>query len=282
MDYAVADVIPVSDPNNTTMAQRVVQYQAVLQMAQQAPQIYNLPQLHRQMIEVMGIKNADKLIPLEDDTKPSDPVSENMNALNGNPMKAFIYQDHAAHIATHQSFMQDPQIAAIIGQNPAAQQIGAALQAHMAEHTAFEYRKQMEEKLGAPLPAPNQDLPEDVEVLLAQTMAQAGQQLTQQKQAQAAQQQAQAAQQDPVMQMQQKELQLKEAEVQRKAQKDQTDAQLAAARLQLDQEKASNTATLEAGRIAAQTEQASAKQDLDEAKALLDLAKTQAKESGRG
>jgi hypothetical protein len=282
MDYAVADVIPVSDPNNTTMAQRVVQYQAVLQMAQQAPQIYNLPQLHRQMIEVMGIKNADVLIPLEDDIKPSDPVSENMNALNGNPMKAFIYQDHAAHIATHQSFMQDPQIAAMVGQNPAAQQIMGSLQAHIAEHTAFEYRKQMEEKLGAPLPAPNQDLPEDVEVLLAQTMAQAGQQLTQQKQAQAAQQQAQAAQQDPVMQMQQKELQLKEAEVQRKAQKDQTDAQLAAARLQLDQEKASNTATLEAGRIAAQTEQASAKQDLDEAKALLDLAKTQAKESGRG
>ena len=282
MDYAVADVIPVSDPNNTTMAQRVVQYQAVLQMAQQAPQIYNLPQLHRQMIEVMGIKNADILIPLEDDTKPSDPVSENMNALNGTPMKAFIYQDHAAHIATHQSFMQDPQIAAIIGQNPAAQQIGAALQAHIAEHTAFEYRKQMEEKLGFPLSGPNEEIPKDREVLLAQLMAQAGGQITQQKQAEAAQQQAQQAQQDPIMQMQQKELQLKEAEVQRKAQKDQTDAQLAAARLQLDQEKASNTATLEAGRIAAQTEQASAKQDLDEAKALLDLAKTQAKESGRG
>ena len=282
MDYAVADVIPVSDPNNTTMAQRVVQYQAVLQMAQQAPQIYDLPQLHRQMIEVMGIKNADKLIPLEGDLKPVDPVSENMNALNGNPMKAFIYQDHAAHIATHQSFMQDPQIAAMIGQNPAAQQIMGALQAHMAEHIAFEYRKQIEEKLGAPLPAPNQELPEDIEVLLAQTMAQAGQQLTQQKQAQAAQQAAQQAQQDPIMQMQQKELQLKEAEVQRKAQKDQTDAQLAAARLQLDQEKANSTATLEAGRIAALTEQASAKQDLDEAKALLDLAKTQAKESGRG
>lgn len=282
MDYAVSDVIPVSDPNNTTMAQRVVQYQAVLQMAQQAPQIYDLPQLHRQMIDVMGIKNADKLIPLDDDLKPVDPVSENMNALNGKPMKAFIYQDHQAHIATHQSFMQDPQIAAMIGQNPMAQQIMASLQAHIAEHMAFEYRKQIEERLGAPLPPPNEELPEEIEVLLAQTMAQAGTQLTQQKQAQAAQQAAQQAQQDPIMQMQQKELQLKEAEVQRKAQKDQTDAQLAAARLQLDQEKANNTATLEAGRIAAQTEQASAKQDLDEAKALLDLAKTQAKESGRG
>jgi len=282
MDYAVSDVIPVSDPNNTTMAQRVVQYQAVLQMAQQAPQIYDLPQLHRQMIEVMGIKNADKLIPLDDDMKPVDPVSENMNSLNGKPMKAFIYQDHQAHIATHQSFMQDPQIAAMIGQNPAAQQIMASLQAHIAEHTAFEYRRQIEEKLGAPLPTPNEELPEDIEVLLAQTMAQAGTQLTQQKQAQAAQQAAQAAQQDPVMQMQQKELQLKEAELQRKAQKDQADAQLAAAKLQLEEQKANNTATLEAGRIAAQTEQASAKQDLDEAKALLDLAKTQAKESGRG
>jgi len=282
MDYAVSDVIPVSDPNNTTMAQRVVQYQAVLQMAQQAPQIYDLPQLHRQMIEVMGIKNADKLIPLENDMKPVDPVSENMNSLNGKPMKAFIYQDHQAHIATHQSFMQDPQIAAMIGQNPAAQQIMASLQAHIAEHMAFEYRRQIEEKLGAPLPTPNEELPEDIEVLLAQTMAQAGTQLTQQKQAQAAQQAAQQAQQDPIVQMQQKELQLKEAEVQRKAQKDQADAQIAAAKLQLEEKKANNTATLEAGRIAAQTEQASAKQDLDEAKALLDLAKTQAKESGRG
>lgn len=282
MDYAVADVIPVSDPNNTTMAQRVVQYQAVLQMAQQAPQIYNLPQLHRQMIEVMGIKNADKLIPLEDDTKPSDPVSENMNVLNGKPMKAFIYQEHDAHIATHQSFMQDPQIAAFIGQGPSAQQIMAAMNAHIAEHVAFSYRQQIETRLGSALPPPNEEMPEVIEEQLSKLLSEAAIELTQQKQAQAAQQQAQAAQQDPIMQMQQKELQLKEAEVQRKAQKDQTDAQLAAARLQLDQEKASNTATLEAGRIATQTEQASAKQDLDEAKALLDLAKTQAKESGRG
>jgi len=275
MDYAITDVIPVSDPNNTTLAQRVVQYQAVLQMAQQAPQIYDLPQLHRQMIEVLGIKNAEKLVPTSDDLPPVDPVSENMNALVGKPMKAFIYQDHQAHIATHQSFMQDPQIAAMIGQNPAAQQIMGSLQAHIAEHMAFEYRRQIEEKLGAPLPAPNEELPEDIEVLLAQTMAQASTQLTQQKQAEAAQQAAQQQAQDPVIQMQQQELAIKQAEIQRKAQKDQADAQIAAAKLQLEEKKANTTMSLEASRIAAQTDQANAKRDLDEAKALIDLAKTQ-------
>jgi len=275
MDYAITDVIPVSDPNNTTLAQRVVQYQAVLQMAQQAPQIYDLPQLHRQMIEVLGIKNAEKLVPTSDDLPPVDPVSENMNALVGKPMKAFIYQDHQAHIATHQSFMQDPQIAAMIGQNPAAQQIMGSLQAHIAEHMAFEYRRQIEEKLGAPLPAPNEELPKDIEVLLAQTMAQAGTQLTQQKQAQAAQQAAQQQAQDPVIQMQQQELAIKQAEIQRKAQKDQADAQIAAAKLQLEEKKANTTMSLEASRIAAQTDQANAKRDLDEAKALIDLAKAQ-------
>ena len=153
-DYAMVEVIPVSDPNSSTMAQRVVQYQTVLQMAQATPQIYDLPQLHRQMIEVLGIKNADKLVPVKDDIKPSDPVSENMAVIVGKPMKAFIYQDHDAHIATHQAFIQDPQIMAFIGQNPAAQQIMAALSAHMAEHVAFQYRQQMETKLGVPLPPP--------------------------------------------------------------------------------------------------------------------------------
>ena len=275
MDYAITDVIPVSDPNNTTLAQRVVQYQAVLQMAQQAPQIYDLPQLHRQMIEVLGIKNAEKLVPTSDDLPPVDPVSENMNALVGKPMKAFIYQDHQAHIATHQSFMQDPQIAAMIGQNPAAQQIMGSLQAHIAEHMAFEYRRQIEEKLGAPLPAPNEELPKDIEVLLAQTMAQAGTQLTQQKQAEAAQQAAQQQAQDPIIQMQQQELAIKQAEIQRKAQKDQADTQIAAAKLQLEEKKANTNMSLEASRIAAQTDQANAKRDLDEAKALIDLAKAQ-------
>jgi hypothetical protein len=206
-DYAMVEVIPVSDPNSSTMAQRVVQYQTVMQMAQAAPQIYDLPQLHRQMIEVLGIKNADKLVPTEDDSTPADPVSENMNVLVGKPIKAFITQDHQAHIAAHQAFMQDPQIAAMIGQNPAAQQIMAALSAHLAEHTGFLYRQQLEQKLGAPLPAPNEVLAPEAEALLAQTIAQAGIQLTQEKQQQAAQAAAQQKAQDPIIQMQQQELQ---------------------------------------------------------------------------
>jgi hypothetical protein len=225
-DYMMVDVIPVSDPNSSTMAQRVVQYQAVLQMAQSAPQIYDLPQLHRQMIEVLGVKNADKLVPTQDDLKPTDPVSENMDALNGKPLKAFIYQDHDAHITTHQAFMQDPMVAQMIGQNPQGQAIMAALQAHLAQHLGFKYRKQMEEKLGAPLPAPNEELPESIEVTLAQLMAKAGTQLTQAHQQQDAQTQAQQQAQDPVFQLQQQELALKQQEIQRKAQKDAADIQL--------------------------------------------------------
>jgi len=225
-DYAMVEVIPVSDPNSSTMAQRVVQYQAVLQMSQSAPQIYDLPQLHRQMIEVLGVKNADKLVPIKEDMEPADPVSENMSSLIGKPMKAFIYQDHEAHIGAHMAFMQDPQVAQMIGQNPQAQQIGAALQAHIAEHLGFKYRRQIEEKLGAPLPPPNQELPEEIEVNLARVVAEAGKQLTQQHQQEAAQQQAQQQAQDPVIQMQQQELQIKAQEVQRKSQKDASDTQI--------------------------------------------------------
>jgi hypothetical protein len=272
-DYATVEVIPVSDPNSSTMAQRVVQYQTVMQMAQAAPQIYDLPQLHRQMIEVLGIRNADKLVPTTDDMKPADPVSENMNALVGKPIKAFMYQDHAAHIATHEAFMQDPQMAAFIGQNPAAQQIMGALTAHIAEHVGFDYRNQMAAKLGVPLPAPNEELPEEFEAQLAPLLAEAGQQLTQEKQAQAAQAAAQQKQEDPIIQMQQAELQIKQAEQQRKAQKDQADTQLDVARLQLDTEKAQTTASLEANRIASQNDQAQAKNDLGEAKAIMDAAK---------
>ena len=281
-DYAVVDVIPVSDPNSSTMAQRVVQYQAVLQMSQTAPQIYDLPQLHKQMIEVLGVKNADKLIPTSDDMRPTDPVSENMNVLVNKPIKAFITQDHDAHIATHQSFMQDPQIAAFMGQNPAAQQMMGGLTAHIAEHIAFSYRQQIENALGAPLPAPNAELPEELEVKLASMIAEAAQQNTQQKQAAAAQQQAQQQAQDPIMQMQMQELQIKAAEQQRKGQKDQTDAQLAAARLSLDAQKAQNTSALESSRIAAMTDQADARQNLDEAKAIMDLTKARMTETGRG
>ena len=249
MDYMMVDVIPVSDPNSSTMAQRVVQYQAVLQMSQSAPQIYDLPQLHRQMIEVLGVKNADKLVPTEDDAKPVDPISENMNALNGKPLKAFIYQDHEAHIAAHTAFMKDPMIAQMLGQNPQAQRIMASLQAHIAEHTAFLYRKQMEEKLGAPLPAPNAELSEEVELNLARLAAQAGQQITQARQQQAAQQQAQQQAQDPLMQLKQAELQVKQQEVQRKMQKDQTDAQLQAAELQRKTQKDQADAMIDAEQL---------------------------------
>jgi hypothetical protein len=231
-DYAMVDVIPVSDPNSSTMAQRVVQYQAVLQMSQQAPQIYNLPQLHRQMIEVLGVKNADKLVPTEDDVKPTDPVSENMNALTGTPIKAFLSQDHEAHIMAHQSFMKDPMIAQSIGQNPQANAIMAALNAHIAEHLGFRYRAQMEEKLGATLPPPNQELTVEDEVQLSRLISEGGKQLTAQHQQEAAQKQAQKKQEDPVVQMQQAELQIKQQEVQRKAQKDQADMQLKQAELQ--------------------------------------------------
>ena len=274
-DYAMVEVIPVSDPNSSTMAQRVVQYQTVLQMAQAAPQIYDLPQLHRQMIEVLGIKNADKLVPTEDDMKPTDPVSENMNALVGDPIKAFMYQDHQAHIATHQAFMQDPMVMQTIGQNPMANQIMSSLQAHIAEHTAFLYRQQIEERIGAPLPAPNEEMDRDMEVQLAQLQSKAAIQLTQANQQQAAQAQAQQQAQDPLIQMQQQELQLKQAELQRKAAKDQADSALEAAKLDLDAKKAQATSTIEAARIASQTDAANAKQDLDEARAILDMARAQ-------
>lgn len=248
-DYMMVDVIPVSDPNNSTMAQRVVQYQTVLQMSAQAPQIYDLPQLHRQMIEVLGVKNADRLVPTKDDAKPTDPISENMDVLIGKPVKAFIYQDHEAHIATHTSFMQDPMMAEMIGQNPQAKQIMAALQAHIAEHLGFSYRQKIEEKLGVPLPAPNEELPEDIEVQLSRLVADAGKQLTEANQQQAAQQQAQQQQQDPIIQMKQAELQVKQQEQQRKAQKDQADAMLQKEELQLRKAKEASNAMLEAEKL---------------------------------
>jgi hypothetical protein len=249
-DYALVDVIPVSDPNSSTMAQRVVQYQAVLQMSQQAPQIYNLPQLHRQMIEVLGVKNADKLVPTEDDAKPTDPVSENMNVLTGTPVKAFLIQDHEAHIVTHQSFMKDPMIAGAIGQNPQAQQMMAALNAHIAEHLGFRYRAQLQEKLGVELPPPNAELPEDIEVHLASLIAEGAKQLTAQHEQEAAQQAAQQQQQDPVFQMQQAELQVKQQDVQRKMQKDQADMQIKQGELQRKMQKDQIDASIDMEQIA--------------------------------
>jgi hypothetical protein len=238
-DYDMVEVIPVSDPNAATMSQKVVQYQAVLQLAQGAPQIYDMPLLHRQMLDVLGIRNADKLIPSTDTQKPKDPISENMDVLGGKPLKAFIYQDQDAHITAHASFLQDPMTAQIIGQNPMAQQIGAALQAHIAEHYGFKYRQMIEQKLGAPLPDQDQDIPQDYEVAISRLVAQAAQQLTIQNQAQAAQQEAQQQAQDPIIQMQQAELQLKAQEVQRKAQKDQVDAELKSTQLEIERERIS-------------------------------------------
>ena len=208
-DYDMVEVIPVSDPNSSTMAQRIMQYQAVIQLAQGAPQIYDLPQLHRQMIEVLGIRNADKLVPVTEDQKPRDPISENMSLLRGTPVKAFIYQDQEAHIAAHTSFLQDPMIAQQMGQNPMAQQMAAAAQAHIAEHLAFLYRRKIEEQMGVPLPAPDEPLPEEVEVQLSQLVAQASAQLMQKNVQQAQQAQAQQQMQDPIMQMQQAELAIK-------------------------------------------------------------------------
>jgi hypothetical protein len=236
-DYDNVDVIPVSDPNAATMAQKIVQYQAVIQLAQGAPQIYDLPYLHRQMLEVLGIKNAQKLVPLKDgdDMKPRDPVSENMDVINGKPVKAFIYQDHEAHIAVHTSAMQDPKIMQLMGQNPNAQAMMASMQAHIAEHLAFEYRRQVEMQAGVPLPPPNAEMDEDTELAVSRLAAQAATQLLQKNQAEAAQQQAQQMAQDPIIQMQMQELQIKQGELELKKQKLMIDAAEKNDRIELEQ-----------------------------------------------
>jgi hypothetical protein len=236
-DYDMVTVIPVSDPNAATMAQKIVQYQAVIQLAQGAPQIYDLPYLHRQMLEVLGIKNAQKLVPLKDgdDMKPRDPVSENMDVINGKPVKAFIYQDHEAHIAVHTSAMQDPKLMQILGQNPNAQSMMASMQAHIAEHLAFQYRKQVEEQAGVPLPAPNAEMDENTEMAVSRLAAAAAQQLLQKNQAEAQQQQAQQMAQDPIIQMQQQELQIKQGELELKKQKLMIDAAEKNDRIELEQ-----------------------------------------------
>jgi hypothetical protein len=223
-DYRHVDIMPVSDPNAATLSQRVVQYQAVIQLAQSAPDIYDLPKLHRGMLEVLGIKNADKLVPLEEDLKPTDPVSENQDVLKGKPVKAFQYQDHEAHIQVHMSAMQDPIVMQLVGQNPRAPMIQAAMMAHIAEHVGFGYRQKIEQQLGMPLPPEGEKLPPQVEMALSGLMAQAAQRVLQTNQAQAAQQQAQQQAQDPVVQMQQQELAIRQQEVQIKQQKAQADA----------------------------------------------------------
>jgi hypothetical protein len=265
-DYDHVDIIPVSDPNAATMSQRVVQYQAVIQMAQMAPDIYDLPQLHRQMLAVLGIKDADKLVPLPDDQKPKDPVSENMAALRLEPLKAFFYQDHESHIKVHMMAMQDPIVMELVGQNPKAPQIQAAMMAHIAEHVGFAYRQKIEQQLGMPLPPEDEKLPPEMETQLSGMMAQAAQQVLQQSQAQKAQQQSQQQQQDPLIQMQQQELQIKMQELQLKRQEVEgklslenkrleVDAMNKAGQLKLQKQNAEITAFSKAGDIKTKREQ---------------------------
>ena len=268
-DYDMVDVIPVSDPNAATLSQKVVQYQAVIQLAQTAPQIYDMKYLHRQMLEVLGIKNAAKLVKLDDDEFPLDPISENMNAVNGKPMKAFIYQDHDAHIAAHQAFMTDPVVTKTIGQNPQANQIMAALQAHMAEHLGFQYRSQIEKQMGVTLPAPDAPLPESVEVELSRLVALASQQLLEIHKGQEAQKKSEEQAKDPLVQMQQQELQIKMQDAQRKMQKDQADMQARMAQIQTEQQRIQSQANTDAMRIQSEAQSSSMRiqADMDKANA---------------
>jgi len=262
-DYDCCEVIPVSDPNAATMSQKVVQYQAVMQMAQANPQIYDQVELNRQMLEVLGVKNIGKLIPSADDKKPKDPVSENMDIINGKPTKAFIYQDHQAHLQVHMAAMQDPKLMQMMSQNPMAQTIQAAALAHINEHIAFEYRKQLEEQLGVPLPKPDENLPEDVEVELSRLTAAAAQKLLAKDQAEMQQQQAQQQQQDPLIQMQQQELQLKAQDLQIKQQKTQADIAIEQQRLELEKEKIASHERLEGAKLGAQATQHKQKSETD-------------------
>jgi len=284
-DYSHVEIIPVSDPNAATMSQRVVQYQAVIQMAQMAPDIYDLPKLHRGMLEVLGIKNAAELVPLEDDQKPKDPVSENMAALKGEPLKAFQYQDHESHIKVHTSAMQDPIIMQLVGQNPRAPQIQAAMTAHIAEHVGFAYRQKIEQRLGMPLPPQDEKLPPQIELQLSAMMAEAAQQVLQQSQQQAAQQQAQQQAQDPLVQMQQQELQIRAQEVQIKMQEAQLkekqmaiEAAAKADELALKREELTTRMQLEGTKVAAKmrydTERLAAEQQRDGARMGVDIAKS--------
>lgn len=285
-DYDNVDVIPVSDPNAATMAQKIVQYQAVLQLAQSAPQMYNMPLLHRQMLDVLGIKNANKLIPMEEDQKPTDPVSENQNILMGKPVKAFLYQDHQAHTTVHMSMMNDPKVQQLLQNNPNAKMMHAALMAHINEHLGFEYRKQMEKQLGMALPAQYNESGEEehmspeVEARLSPLLAQAAQQLLQQNQGQAAQEKAQQVAQDPLVQMQQQELQLKAQEVQLKAQKQQVEAAAKADQLEIERERIAAQERIAGAQIGAKVENdkatLAAKQMMEGAKIGVDVSKHRA------
>ena len=250
-DYDKVEVIPVSDPNAATMSQKVVQYQAVMQLAQQNPDIYDMIELNRQMLDVLGVKNAEKLIPQKDNMKPMNPVTENMNIMNSKPVKAFIYQDSEAHIKTHMSFIKDPIVGEMIGQSPNATKIYSAMEAHIAEHIAFAYRQKLEEELGAPLPSPEEVLPEDIEVELSRLVAKASEQLLQKNMTDAQQKEQQQQQQDPLIQIQQQELQIKQMEAQAKAKKMTDDSAIDAARLQLEKAKMESQERIAGAKIGA-------------------------------
>jgi hypothetical protein len=272
-DYDNVNVIPVSDPNASTMAQKIVQYQAVLQLAQTAPQMYNMPLLHRQMLEVLGIKDAQKLIPMDDDQVSTDPVTENQNVLMQKPVKAFLTQNHQAHIQVHMTAMQNPHIQQLMQGNPAAQTVQAAMMAHINEHLGFEYRIQIEQQLGFALPPQKdesgEDIPMDpqVEAQLAPMLAQASQRLLEMSQAQQAQKQAQQQAQDPIVQMQMQELQIKAAEQQRKAQKDAQDAQLRQAQLAVEQQRINSQQAIAQAQIEAKKHNEARALDVDALKA---------------
>ena len=288
-DYSDVDIIPVSDPNAATMSQRVVQYQAALQLAQGAPQLYDMPLLHRQMLEILGIKNAQKLVKTDDDKMPEDPISENMNVLNLKPVKAFIYQDHEAHIKVHMAAMQDPLIQQMVGQNTQAPMIAQAMQAHIMEHVAFAYRGKIEEALGAELPKPAAKMEPDVEVQLSRLVAQAAPMVLQQSQTVAAQQAAQAAAQqaaqDPVIQMQQQELQLKAKDLELKEKKMMTDAAAKADELELKQERLQAEMQLKGTELGLKTRESQAKFQADNEREGLrigaDIARTRAEQALR-
>ena len=287
-DYDNVDVIPVADPNAATMSQKVVQYQAVLQLSQTAPQIYNLPMLHRQMIEVLGVKNADKLVPLPEDAKPRDPITENMDVMTGKPMKAFMYQDHEAHIAVHMALGQDPKIAQMIGQNPMAQQITASLQAHIMEHVAFQYRREIEKQLGAALPPLPQDdreeydLPPEFEAQLSQLAAAAAARVLQKDTAEMQAQQAQQQMQDPLVQMQMMDIQIKQLQAQTKAQQVQMDAQLQQAEMQRKQQKDIMDAAAKADELELRKAEVSGRQQLEAARLGVDIEKHKAEQRRDG
>ena len=285
-DYDHVDIMPVSDPNAATLSQRVVQYQAVIQLAQAAPDIYDLPKLHRGMLEVLGIKNADKLVPLPEDQKPKDPVSENMMALKGEPLKAFQYQDHQSHIQVHMAAMQDPIIMELVGQNPRAPMIQAAMMAHIAEHVGFGYRQKIEQQLGMSLPPEDEKLPPEIEIALSGMMAQAAQQLLQQNQADAQQKQAQQQAQDPILQLQQQELQIKMQELELKKQKLQIEAAGDADELKLKERQIEGNLELEGMKVAIDMqkskEKLAADQERDGVRMGIDIAKSRAQARNKG